>query len=254
MYDWYQSGKEQDAASIQAGTKVQELLPNAKAWVHENRAMVNRAIRWLAKDGVTQVVDLGSGKPSPHGKSTHEAVNGITPEARVLYVEIEETAVAEGKRMIDEGGWSERVAMIQESALTPASIMKNKEATQIIDWDKPAMLVMSALVHFFQPEQYRPIMAFWRTNLKKDSALIMTHGSFDEYDRNILTNVLEQYERMGMKAYLRTKVELIDIVEGWKLMEPGLVRAGHWNPGAREEGEDAPSNFEFGWVAVARLE
>ena len=233
--------------------RVQEYIPNAKVWVRENRAMVNRAISWLAKNGVVQVVDLGSGKPSPHGKSTHEAVNRIAPEARVLYVEIEETAVAEGKKMIDEGGWSEKVAMIQESALNPASIMENKEAAQVIDWDKPVVLVMSALVHFFRPEQYRPMMSFWRTRLKKDSALIMTHGSFDGYDRNALTDVLAHYERMGMKAYLRSKEELVDVMEGWELMRPGLVRAGHWNPGARAEGEDPPSNFEFWWVAVARL-
>lgn len=253
LYDWYQEGENQDPASIETGMRIQEHIPNAKVWVHENRAMVNRAIRWLARNGVTQVVDLGSGKPSPHGKSTHEAVNRITPEARVLYVEIEETAVVEGKKMIDKGNWSEKVAMIHESALNPASIMSNTEATRIIDWDKPVVLIMSALIHFFRPEQYRPMMAFWRANLRRDSALIMTHGSFDEYDQNTLTKVLAHYERMGMEAYLRSKEELIDVMEGWELMKPGLVRAGHWKPEAREVGEDPPSNFEFWWVAVARL-
>lgn len=253
MYDWYQQGEEQDGASIEAGMTVQAHVPNAKVWVRENRAMVNRAVRWLAKNGVTQVVDLGSGKPSPHGKSTHEAMNAITPKARVLYVEIEETAVVEGKRMINKGGWSKKVAMIRESALNPALVMRSKEAAQIIDWNKPVVLVMSALVHFFLPEQYRPMMAFWRTNLRKGSALIMTHGSFDDYDRGALTNVLAQYERMGMRAYLRSRKELVDVMKGWNLMEPGLVRPGHWRPEDREEGEDLPSNFEFWWAAVGRL-
>ena len=227
MYDWYQQGREQDGAAIEAGIRVQEHIPNAKAWVRENRAMVNCAVRWLAKNGVTQVVDLGSGKPSPHGKSTHEAVNRVTSESRVLYVEIEATAVIEGRRMIRKGGWSEKVAMIQESALDPASVVRNREAAQIIDWNKPVVLVMSALVHFFLPEQYRPMMAFWRTHLKKGSALIMTHGSFDDYDRAALTKVLAQYERMGMRAYLRSREELADVIEGWNLIESGFVRPGH---------------------------
>ena len=254
MYDWYQQGREQDGAAIEAGIRVQEHIPNAKAWVRENRAMVNCAVRWLAKNGVTQVVDLGSGKPSPHGKSTHEAVNRATSESRVLYVEIEATAVIEGRRMIRKGGWSEKVAMIQESALDPASVVRNREAAQIIDWNKPVVLVMSALVHFFLPEQYRPMMAFWRTHLKKGSALIMTHGSFDDYDRAALTKVLAQYERMGMRAYLRSREELADVMEGWNLMESGLVRPGHWRPEDREDEGESPSNYEFWWAAVGRLE
>ncbi|KAF3030294.1 hypothetical protein E8E12_000427 [Didymella heteroderae] len=215
--------------------------------------MVNRAIRLLAREGVTQIVDLGSGKPSPHGKSTYEAANKITPNAKVLYVEIEETAVVQGKQWINEGGWGKKVAMIHESALQPASIMENEEAARVIDWNKPVVLVMSALVHFFRPEQYRPMMKFWKTNLTKGSALVITHGSFDEYDQDALTKVLAHYERMGMKAYLRSKEELIDVVEGWELMDPGLVRAGNWKPEAREEDEETPSNFEFWWVGVARL-
>lgn len=253
MYDWYQDGEGQDPKSIVAGKSVEKHIPNAKIWTHENRAMVNRAVRLLAREGLTQIIDLGSGKPSPHGKSTHEAVSKITTNARVLYVEIEETAVAEGKKMIDEGGWGDRVAMIQESALNPAAIMQNKEAARIIDWEKPVVLVMSALVHFFRPEQYRPMMVYWRKNLWKNSALILTHGSFDEYDRGALTKVLAHYERMGMKAYLRSREELIDVLRGWELMEPGLVRAGDWRPATREEGEGTPSNFEFWWVGVARL-
>lgn len=133
MYDWYQDGSGQDPASIEAGKSVAELLPNARAWTSENHAMVNRAIRMLARNGVTQVVDLGSGKPSPHGKSTHEAALRVTPEARVLYVEIEETAVVAGKKMIDEGGWGDKVGIIQGDALKPASIMRNEGAGRIID-------------------------------------------------------------------------------------------------------------------------
>jgi hypothetical protein len=31
--------------------------------------------------------------------------------------------------------------------------MRNKEAAQIIDWDKPVVLVMSALVHIFHADE-----------------------------------------------------------------------------------------------------
>ena len=132
-------------------------------------------------------------------------------------------------------------------------IVANEEARRSIDWDKPVVLVVSALVHFFQPEQYRPMMVLWRTNLSKESALIMTHGSFDEYSREILNDVLAHYERMGTKAYLRPREELVGVMDGWVLTEPGIARAGHRNPGAREEEEDMPSHFEFWWVAVGRL-
>lgn len=97
------------------------------------------------------------------------------------------------------------------------------------------------------------MMAIWRTNLERNSALIMMRGSYDEYSREILHNVLAHYERMGMKAFLRSREELVDVMKGWDLMEPGIVRAGHWNSEAKEEEEDVPSNFKLWWVTVGRL-
>jgi hypothetical protein len=38
---------------------------------------------------------------------------------------------------------------------------------------------------------------------------------------------------MGMKAYLRSREELVDVMEGWTLVKPGIVRAGHWGGGRR---------------------
>lgn len=68
--DWYQDGYGQEPGSIEAGKSVAELFSNAKAWTNK-----------LTREGVTQVVNLGSGNPSPHGKSTHEAALRIMPES-----------------------------------------------------------------------------------------------------------------------------------------------------------------------------
>jgi hypothetical protein len=56
----------------------------------------------------------------------------------------------------------------------------------------------------------------------------VTHGSFDTYDRRTPRKNSVHYERMGMKAYLGPREELLDVVRNYKLVEPGSVRAGDW--------------------------
>lgn len=59
-------------------------------WV--NRAFLRRAVRFLAQEGITQFLDLGSGIPAVG--TTHEVAHTSQPEARVVYVDIDPVAVA----------------------------------------------------------------------------------------------------------------------------------------------------------------
>ena len=55
------------------------------AWA--NRGFHQRAARWLAEQGIRQFIDIGSGLPTVG--NTHEVVQRVVPDARVVYVDID---------------------------------------------------------------------------------------------------------------------------------------------------------------------
>ncbi|MEV4085300.1 SAM-dependent methyltransferase, partial [Nonomuraea fuscirosea] len=81
MYDYMLGGKDNYAVDRQAIDHLAELIPEAVPLARANRAFLQRAVRYVARAGVTQFIDLGSGLPTQG--SAHE----VAPEARVVYVD-----------------------------------------------------------------------------------------------------------------------------------------------------------------------
>ncbi|OAG02070.1 uncharacterized protein CC84DRAFT_982009 [Paraphaeosphaeria sporulosa] len=89
----------------------------------ENRIFLRRMVCWLAPNGVTQFVDLGSAPSTTAG--TQETVLKVAPDVRVLYVDADVSAVNEGQKYIRETGCEEQVGMIQASALDPDAVIED---------------------------------------------------------------------------------------------------------------------------------
>ena len=53
-----------------------------------------------------------------------------------------------------------------------------------------------------------------------------------------------------MRAYLRSREELADVMEGWNLMESGLVRPGYWRPEDREDKENCRRTTSSGGLQL----
>ncbi|KUJ68447.1 methyltransferase [Streptomyces albus subsp. albus] len=61
-----------------------ELLPiEAKIGARQQRSFMNRATAWLAGEGVTQFLDIGTGIPT--APNLHQTAQEIVPSARVVY-------------------------------------------------------------------------------------------------------------------------------------------------------------------------
>jgi hypothetical protein len=52
---------------------------------HINRALLGRAVRYMARKGISQFLDLASGLPTV--RNTHEIAQEVNPAARVVYVD-----------------------------------------------------------------------------------------------------------------------------------------------------------------------
>ncbi|KAJ4299876.1 hypothetical protein N0V90_005123 [Kalmusia sp. IMI 367209] len=251
MYDWYLGGTHNYEIDRQAGADIVKVFPPIKATAIENRIFLRRAVRWLAKNGLTQFIDMGSGLPT--AGSTHETILKVDPNARILYVDIEESAVEEGNAYIRETGCENQVGMIRASALEPEAVSAHPETQRLIDFSKPVAIMMFALIHFWTPAQYTPVLDYWKTKVVKGSAFVMTHCT--EEGRNAeeleeLRRLQEVYARTPTPIMFRTKEELATVMEGWDLVEPGIVRPHLWKEGEGQEEEQESPLTRVWWVGV----
>jgi hypothetical protein len=86
MYDYVLGGKDNyaaDRAAVEAGLKA---WPDMAFAMRANRAFLGRVVRYLVRDaGMRQFLDIGTGIPT--AGSTHQIVQALAPESRVVYVD-----------------------------------------------------------------------------------------------------------------------------------------------------------------------
>ena len=101
------------------------------------------------KQGITYSIDIGSGPPT--ASNTHDVAQRLGPAARVVYVDIDDIAVRQARKIIAAQRRWESVGVILASALEPEAILKHLETARSIDLGRPVGIVVMALVHFFFP-------------------------------------------------------------------------------------------------------
>src|SRR6478752_152162 len=89
IYDYYLGGSHNFAV---------DRWPQLPQIMRENRSFLNRAIRYLVGQGITQFLDLGSGIPTVG--NVHEVARSADPDARVVYVDTDPVAVTLSRSLL----------------------------------------------------------------------------------------------------------------------------------------------------------
>jgi S-adenosyl methyltransferase len=85
-YNYYLGGKDNYLVDREAAAAVLRVLPEARDIARENRAFLQRAVRYLVRDaGIRQIIDIGTGIPTVG--NVHEVAQQIDPGVRVAYVD-----------------------------------------------------------------------------------------------------------------------------------------------------------------------
>src|SRR5262245_46807415 len=85
MYDYYLGGKDNFAADRQAADQAVAAVPNVVDFTRANRRFLSRAVTLLARRGIRQFLDIGSGLPTQ--ENTHEIAQRAALDARVVYID-----------------------------------------------------------------------------------------------------------------------------------------------------------------------
>src|ERR1700684_876005 len=85
IYDYMLQGDNHFESDVQAAKRILSAVPEIRDCAWANRGFHQRAAKWIAERGVRQFIDIGSGLPT--GGNTHEVVQQVDPQCRVVYAD-----------------------------------------------------------------------------------------------------------------------------------------------------------------------
>jgi len=248
VYDYYLGGSHNFEVDREMARRAIALWPDVPKIIRANRAFLHRAVRFIAAQGVRQFIDLGSGMPTVG--SVHDVARSVRPDARVVYVDIDPVVVAHARMLLDG---DPNAAVIPADLCDAREVLDHPDLRRVIDLGEPVAVLMIAVLHFV-PDESHPaqIVAAYRDGLAPGSFIAVTHATQDGQRPEQASEHRKLYARTATPMTMRSHDEIGQLLAGWALVDPGLVRMPLWRPDSAEELPKHPEEFA-GYGAVGRL-
>ncbi|MFI9816654.1 SAM-dependent methyltransferase [Saccharothrix variisporea] len=244
LYDYYLGGAHNFAVDREFAEQSMKVIPTAEM-VQHTRAFLRRAVRVCVAAGIRQFLDLGSGIPT--AGNVHEVAQQVDPTCRVVYVDNEPATAAHGRTMLRD---NPNVAMAEADLRDPDAVLNSPEARALLDLSEPVAVLMVAILPYLRDED-RPaeLVARYREAMAPGSYLVVSHLTADVRPELVEKLVAVAAETMT-PIMARSREEIEPLLEGFDLLEPGLVLATRWR-GESEAGSGAET-VSYGAVGVRR--
>jgi O-methyltransferase involved in polyketide biosynthesis len=242
MYDYFLGGHHYSEADREAAEEALAIAPEGGFAARENRAFMQRAVRYCASRGVRQYIDVGSGYPT--AGPVHEVAAETVDGPRILYVDYD-PSVAELSRRLDR---PPHVEVVTHDLREPWAIINDPVAKALIDWSQPVALLLVSILHFI-PDVDNPgeIIAMFREQLAPGSYLVICHAS-DGENPDAAAEAPRAWKTARSGLTLRSPAGIEALFNGFELVGPGLVTSTEWGTG-----KPAPVNQILGLAGVALL-
>ncbi|GAA1235681.1 SAM-dependent methyltransferase [Kitasatospora nipponensis] len=225
VYDYYLGGSHNFAADREMARKAIKMWPDLPLIMRANRAFLRRAVTFLAEEGFTRFLDIGSGIPT--FGAVHEVAREIRPESRVVYVDKDPVAVAHSRLLLQD----DPLCQVVDADLTdPAELLARPEVAELLAAGEPVALLLVAVLHFVgDDEDPEGIVRTLRDALPPGSALVMCHASLEGRPDQAETHQ-DLYNRTPTPLTMRTSERITKLFDGFELVEPGVVYLPQWRP------------------------
>jgi hypothetical protein len=211
----------------------------------EQREYLRRAVRFLAEAGIRQFIDIGTGLPTQ--ENTHEVAQKIAPEARIAYIDNDPIVLAHARVLMADQDHG-RTVFIHADARDPAKLLADPALTDVIDFTQPVAVLLIGILHFL-PDNENPggLISALMDVVPAGSYLAISHGTPD-FAPAIGDAVQAAYQASSMPCRVRTSAEVMDLLKGVELVDPGLVLLAEWRP----DGPVPENRQQITYAAVGR--
>jgi hypothetical protein len=227
VYDVLLGGKDNFAADRAAAEQGLKVNPNAATAPRQNRAFLQRTVRFLAAQGIRQFLDIGTGLPT--SPNVHEVAQQADPSARIVYVDNDPLVLTHARALLTSAP-AGRTAYVDGDLRRADLILTAPELRETLDLRQPVGVLLFAILHFLDEadrpyEMIRRVMAA----VPSGSYLVLSHITAD-YTPEAWARFAEVMRKQGITTRLRDRDEVAEFFDGLELVEPGVVPILKWRP------------------------
>ncbi|MFI1797355.1 SAM-dependent methyltransferase [Streptomyces sp. NPDC020379] len=253
MYDYYLGGWDNYEVDRQAAEHVIQVHPQVRLSARANRAFLRRAVRDCVRDGIRQIIDIGTGIPT--SPNTHEVAHESAGDVRVAYVDNDPIVATHAGAKLTGAG---HAAFVLGDVREPEAVLAHPVVRGLIDFTEPVALLLVAVLHFVKDEEDPAgIVATLGAALPSGSRLVLSHATAEPYegyaggytDVKARDSVLGTYKNATAALNLRDRTAIEPLFGDFALQDPGLVRVPLWRPdGPVPSAEELNSTIFYGGV------
>jgi hypothetical protein len=225
VYDYYLGGKDNFAVDREAAEGLLAHVPELRDYAVGNRSFLVRAVRFLARKGIRQFIDLGTGIPT--SPNVHEVAQEVDPDARVVYVDNDPMVSMHAEALMATNAVT---SLIWADLRDTDEVLR--EAEGLLDFSRPvAILFVATLHHIENADDPAGIVARYLKAAVPGSYLVISHftGDFNAEKADLVSAGARANDDVVMP---RSHDEILRLFNGRELIEPGLVQVPWWRPDA----------------------
>jgi hypothetical protein len=253
IYDYMLRGTHHFDVDEVAANRIVAAVPEIKDCAWSNRGFHQRAAAWIARQGVKQFLDIGSGLPTIG--NTHDVVKKIHQDARVVYVDNDPMVELYSQTILDPGG---TVSVLCADLRDPDSILEHPSVRALLESGEPTGLLMTAVLMFVADgsDPWSLVSRYVRA-VGPGSYLSLSHLTDDAKPPVAVKEFRQVFDNATEHMYFRSKKAIAKFFDGLEITEPypggpsALTYSGLW--GAEDVQLADSDGSRWLYCAVARV-
>jgi hypothetical protein len=253
MRDYILRGRHHFDADVDAAERVLGIVPEIRDTVWAARGFRQRAVAWLAQQGIRQFLDIGCGLPSVG--NTHEVAQREQADAHVVYVDPDPLVELFGDLPKSPAG---AVGVIRAYPGEPDAVMDHPVVRDLIDPAKPTGLLLTSTMSFI-PDSSDPwdLTARYVRRVAPGSYLALSHLTRDAKPPAAVAGCRAVLDTATEHVHFRSKDEIarffngLDLVPPYAGARPELAYGGLW--GAEDVTLADSEGSRWLYCAVAKI-
>lgn len=228
VYDAALNGKDNYEVDREVLAQVRTVAPQVNDLAWANRDFLIRACRFLARAGIDQYLDLGSGLPT--AENTHQVVQRVNPQSRVVYVDNDPSVLVHAQALLAS---NTRTRIAEADIFRPLEVLTNPTVRNELDFQRPLAVFHIGTLHHYLGDDAAALMQTYIDALPSGSFVAIAH--FHDPETPEYTELAQRMEEkfihspMGSGRF-RTRAEIQAMFGTLEMVAPGLVRCDDWWP------------------------
>ena len=224
IHDYLLGGKDNYTADRAVAKHMLALAPESRTVAWFRRKFLTHAATLAAEAGVRQFIDIGAGIPTT--PTVHDALTTITPDVRVAYVDYDPLVYAHANALY--AGVPGVTPMLADFRDPDHTLLARIRTEAGIDFDQPvALLLVGVLDYILDSENPAECISRFAHVMAPGSYIAFTHAAAHS-DDTLIQQLHCDTDGSTAQCVFRTEGEINALVDGFELLEPGIVPVQDW--------------------------